>query len=562
MDMYQVAVSSIQTIGVPIVGSSTFGRNNKISDRRVYNMYESDGWMVGYAGYQKVLELVNSSNQFVEGRRIFVSSRSVLVVAVVNSSVWKIDDQIGKSLIGTIETSTGPVYIDENLNGQIAIVDGINLYIYNKFNNSLTKQTGSLYNTLIPNYVRFHNTYFLVGNGNLTSNGAKFYALSYTTDETVDVAIGGELALETAPDYALAAVPLSEKGNNILVFGKTVTEIQNNSPLTKGAQVLLYQRVSTINISYGVASLETIDSTDGMVCWLAINKSSPPVIMYFDGNSHHTISTDGINYLLGKLVNPRQSFGFFFKRDGHLFYQITFYSAEDNMSLAYDFTTDKFYNLSNYDMNYHPARNLIYFNNRSYFISIKDGAIYETNTDITTYDENIVRRTHRNYNPVKNHLIPRQIIGDTYRLGKISTKPFYVRRFSLLMEQGEDLSYTELFYESDNFLPILTEEGERMVTENRDSYLVVEGSGNNNSGSGAVQFNRPAQYTPGADFSYSRDGASTWSYEVRRPLNFTGKRQNIVKWLQLGRMNEMTPKLKFWSYYRVIVGNAEIEVAI
>jgi hypothetical protein len=299
-----------------------------------------------------------------------------------------------------------------------------------------------------------------------------------------------------------------------------------------------------------------------MVCWLAINKTSPPVIMYFDGGSHHTISTDGINYLLGKIVSPHKSFGFFFKRDGHLFYQLTFYSDEDNMSLTYDFTTQKFYNLSNYDMNYHPARNLIYFNNRSYFISINDGAIYETNTDITTYDENIVRRTHANYDKNKNHLIPRQIIGDTYRVNNISTKPIYIRRFSVLMEQGEDLSFTQLFYDSDNFLPILTEDGEQMITENGGFPLVIEGSGGASSSNGAIGVSKLGQYSPGVDFSYSRDGAATWSYEVRRRMNFTGKRQNIVKWLQLGRMNEMTPKLKFWSYYRVVVGNAEIEVAI
>ena len=185
--------------------------------------------------------------------------------------------------------------MDENLNGQIGIVDSVNLYIYNKFNNSLTQQTGDLYLDLTPNFIKFHDGYFLIGNGNKTGNGAKFYALVYKTDDTVDVAIGGELALETSPDYALAACPLSEHGNMILVFGSSVTEVQMNTPKTTGLQTILYQRVPTINISYGVASVATIDTSDGVVMWLAINKSSPPVLMVFDGQSHDTITTDGFN---------------------------------------------------------------------------------------------------------------------------------------------------------------------------------------------------------------------------------------------------------------------------
>jgi hypothetical protein len=34
-----------------LVGSSVFGRYPKISIEKTYNMFESQGWMVPYAGY-------------------------------------------------------------------------------------------------------------------------------------------------------------------------------------------------------------------------------------------------------------------------------------------------------------------------------------------------------------------------------------------------------------------------------------------------------------------------------------------------------------------------------
>ncbi len=556
-----MADSREQELPLTVVGSSTFGRYNKISDRRVYNMYISDDWQVCYAGYKKVLQLEETISGRAEGRGFFTSSRGVLLVAVVNASVWSIDPQFGALLIGLLESATGPVFMDENLNSQIGIVDGISLYIYNKVGNSLTKQTGSLYNTLIPNYIRFHDTYFLIGNGNLTGDGAEFYALIFDTDTTVKVADGGQLALETEPDYALAAVPLSEKGDNILVFGKTVTEVQNNTPKINGDNVLLYQRVSTINISYGVLSVATIDSSDGMVIWLGINKSSPPVIMYFDGSEHHRISTDGIDYLLGKLNAPQKSFGFFFKRDGHLFYQLTFYDPSDNMSLFYDFNTQKIYNLCDWDFNYHPARSIVYFNNKTYFISIKDGCIYQMDTDLTTYDTNIYRKGNINYDEEKNHVIPRQIIGDTFRLDGVRTKPFFVRRVSIVMENGEDKDFSEIVLVGGNSQNIITEEDEDMITEDGNSFIVTENSSSFPSND-IVYTNVAlgADYEPGVFFSYSRDGAASWSNEVLRRSNFIGKRQNIVKWIQGGRMNEFTPKFKFWGKSRFVVGNGTVEV--
>ena len=82
--------------------------------------------------------------------------------------------------------------------------------------------------------------------------------------------------------------------------------------------------------------------------------------MVFTGQGAKRISTDGIDYLLGSLRNPEKSTATFFRQDGHVFYVLTFYGEEDpflvdseridqerqNFTIMYDFTTDKFFNLS------------------------------------------------------------------------------------------------------------------------------------------------------------------------------------------------------------------------
>lgn len=528
---------------IQVVGGSTFGRYLKISGRRVYNMFVSDKFLVDFAGWKKVLTLVSvpsDATNAVEGRGFFRSIRGGFAVAVINNEVWVVDQFTGGRFIGEIRTQTGAIFMDENLSAQICIVDGTSAYILHYAGNAYTltlQESGvEIPTELTPNYVQFHDTYFLIGNGDVTGNGSKWYAFSRATDTTIEEAY--ELALQTKPDYAIAVVRLSEKGNNVLVFGTSVTEIQTNVGGLQG-----YQRISTMNIDYGVLSVATIASSDNMVAWLGINEKSPPVIMYFDGSKHETISTDGINYVLGQLAHPEKSFAFFLKKDGHLFYQITFYDEEDNLTLAYDFNTGLFCHLSDQDLNYHPARQVVYLGNKTYFLSINNGSIYQLSTDFTSYDENIVRFGNENYLPALNHMIPRQIICDTVRLGN---KPdaFSVVDFHVVVEQGNETLYSRAYLEemSQNF--ILTEEGEYMITEGGD-FIVSEDD------------EPVAIYEPRVDFSFSSDGCVTFSNEVGRIMNFSAQRANMLQWNNLGWMNEFTPKLKFWTYGRCVVGNAQ-----
>jgi len=45
--------------------------------------------------------------------------------------------------------------------------------------------------------------------------------------------------------------------------------------------------------------------------------------------------------------------------------------------------------LSDGNLDHHPAIDVVYFDQQSYFLSLNNASMYELSTDLTTFDENI-----------------------------------------------------------------------------------------------------------------------------------------------------------------------------
>lgn len=498
-----------KALPVEIVGSSTFGRYQKIASGLTLNMFISDEWLVNFPGYQKYIELSPAG----KGRGIFRSVRRNIVVAVINSEVWVFNFSDRPTNIGNLATFQGDVFMAENLNNQICIVDGQNAYIIAPdLPYSLTAQ--ALTDGLIPTYVKYHNTFFLFGNGDKSTNGAAWYAYEYLDPE--HIVKNTQFAIQTKPDYAIAVERLPGQGNNVIVFGSTVCEI-----FTQVGGLENYRRNKSINLDYGCISVSTIASSDQFVAWLAVNESNAPVIMIFSGQSAVPISSDGIDYLLGSIKHPEQSTAMFYRVDGHLFYHLTFYNEDDNLTLAYDFITKKFYNLSNENLDYHSATEVIYFEQFLLFASLRNGSIYKMSTDLTTYNENVEGEDPPLVDPDINYVIPRMRICESVR--RPDSSRFIANSFVLTIEQGSDTAVTGLSI----------------------SQAIVE---------------QTLTYIPRVDLSISKDSGITWGSIVGKTLNPVGKRRNILTWGNMGAANDLTIKLQFWGTSRFVVNNAVLEI--
>ncbi len=398
-----------QQIPINIVGSTVFGRYPKISIEQTYNMIISDGWLVPYAGHKVVNEIMENGS----GRGIYHSSKNDSLILVVNNGIYRVDNNLVASLVGSIDTYDGDVFIAENDANQIAISDKQNIYIYNYVTNTVDKAvtTGHDYLGFTPGYITFQDGYFI--SPDLSKSEWRLSTLN--EGKTWPSSSNSVGKFQTKADIPVAAISSPGKGGNLLIMGSSVTELWNNT----GASLFPYQRTSGFNIDYGCLSSNTIAAGDNFVVWLAVNERSGPVIMYTSGGDIQQISTDGINFKLSQLVNPASSYGFIFKQDGHLFYQLTFTDPADNFTLTYDFNTQKFFSLCDKNMNYHVAKRVASFDNTYYFVSFEDGNLYEMNSIYTQYGNDDIQRIR---------------ICQSIR-GKDNSQ-FIATKVSLTMEQG------------------------------------------------------------------------------------------------------------------------------
>lgn len=517
-------------VPLDVVGSTKFGRYPKISLEQTYNMIISDGFLVPYAGHMLVASIVGNS----EGRGIYTSTRYNHMILVIANHVYTVDIDLNVNSVGSIATFEGDVYIDENNTNQIAICDKQALYIFNYVSGAFTKATLDF----IPGYISFQNGRFIAA-----STGTNQWRLSNVGDgltwpnDTFHVGL-----LQTKPDTVVGAQRFPGRGNLLYVFGNTVTEPWQDI----GANLFPYQRNSSLNIDYGCLNPATIAYNENIIVWLAANEKSGPVIAFSTGGDINRISTDGIDFKFTQLTNSSNAYGFLFRQDGHLLYQITF--PDDNLTYVYDFNTKLFFTLCDEAMNAHIAKRVTFFNNNYYFVSFIDGNLYQLSTDFTTYNGNEIPRIR----VCKNVRLPdasRFTVNNlTFTIEQGTQTNVFINE-DLLTEAGEDL-LTEDDQEiiaSDAGLrilidvPILTELGADLLTEDGDILLAT------------VDSDLPYAIPQAVDLSVSKDGNMNFGTIWRKELNPPGVFRNRIIYWNLGAANDFTPQFRFWGLGRFVV---------
>ena len=400
----------IYEIPVDIVGSNTYGRYNKISVAQTWNMMISDDTLVDYAGYAFKLALTDAMTA--QGRGDHTSAVFNVMIVVINNGVFSINTQLIPTRVGSLETAQGEVYISENNAGQIALSDGVHIYIYTPVNGAFVIADINF----IPGFLSFQNSVFIspaIGTNNWRIS-ANNDGLSWPDEPEF------EGKLSTKPDTVQAFVPMPGRGNMGFLFGTSVIE----QWVFTGAALFPYQRTSSFNIDYGCINPSSIAYQGNFIVWVGINEEAGPVIMYTTGGDIEEVSTDGIDYLLSTLTSPEDCSGFLIKIDGHLFYQVTF--KTDNISLILDMGSKKFFTVTDENMNYHIARKVVFFNNNYFFVSFNDGNLYEMGTQYTNYT----------YIDVNVQQIPRIRRCSPIRLP--SQRPLIFKSLEFTIEQGQN----------------------------------------------------------------------------------------------------------------------------
>lgn len=488
------ATQEVQELPIKMVGGVNYGRYPKISAETTINFIVSDSALVPYAGYKNVLK-INAS----EGRGLYASSRGDIMLAVWGGGCWTIT-ATGSTMVptltatfrGALATSTGDVFISENNNGEIAFTDGVHIYVYNyltftyQVSTTFTNFPAALTN---PGYIAFQNGRLIVantGSSNWYLSGANDATKWDTTATTSNHGYVG--ALQTKPDTVQAAVPTPGGGNNLLLFGHNVVEQWQDV----GGALFPYQRSSTFNVDYGTVAASSIASMDDYIVWISMNESSGAALMVIQGGGARKISTDGIDYQLANLTNPTNCEGMLFRQDGHVIYQFTF--PDDNLSFAYDFNTSLFFAVTDENLNYHIARNVVFFKNNYYFVSINGGNLYDFGTEFTDID----------YGDGAIWEIPRIRITAPIRMP--SQRMFILKSVGFTIENGQPNTIDSIGLSSEN-----------------------------------------------VDISISRDGGVSFGQSWRKAMNPIGVRRSRFIWQRLGQSNDVTLQFKFNGFGRFVV---------
>ena len=517
-----------------IVGSTTFGRYPKISQSQTFNMIISDGFLVPYAGHLQVAAVSPQA----DGRGIFTSVRLNSVVAVIGNMAYLMSSDLEVTQIGTLATFSGTVYIEENLNGQIVISDQQNLYVYNwqtPSNPALVTITAATLG-FTPGYITMQNNRIIAA-----AVGTNSWMLSAVGDATSwpgTAAFVG--ALQTKPDYVQAVQRFPGRGNLLAVMGSTVMEPWQDI----GAALFPYLKNSSVNVDYGCLSPATVAWNENYVVWLAANEKSGPFIAYSTGGDIKRISTDGIDFRFTTLTNASNSYGFLFRQDGHLIYQITF--PDDQLTYAYDFNTDKFFTITNEDQNAHIAKRVTFFNNTYYFVSFVDGNIYEMSTKYSTYN---------------GAEIPRIRICKNIRMPDASR--FAINNLTFTLESGTQAQVIEEDdLQTDKGEIIMTDDGQDIVANYPFTYIgpipLMTDSGLNlmtDAGQNLeanVLLDQPYIVPQSVGLSVSKDGGQNFGSVKIKDLFPQGNTRNRLIYWQLGAANDFVPMFQFWGLSRFV----------
>lgn len=536
-------VQNIQEVPVNVVGGNHFGRYPKISVEQTFNMIISDNTLVDYAGYKNILTIADGA----KGRGAYASSVKNIILCVVGSSAYVINDEVNAvELVGNLFTSSGQVYIAENNGGQIAVTDGVKLYVYDygvtpatwktsgidfNFPSSSPSPAIAYYN---PGFISFQNGRFIVCLNNTSTWVLSDYnSANASTSWPADSSHIG--SLQTKPDFVQAVLPFPGRGNTIFVMGRNVIE----SWIDVGAAKFPYQKATSYNIDYGTINPNSIAHLENFIVWLSVNEQSGLSLMVSDGGSIRTISTDGIDFKLGNLSDPQDCSGFLFRQDGHLLYQFTFIS--DNLSYTYDFETHEFFTVTDENLNFHPARDVIFFNNKYYFVSINDGNLYEFGTQYS----------YLQYAPDNIEQMPR--IRITSPIRHPNNRYFVAKSLQFLVENGQP-----------NDIQIFTTiQGGPTTSIDTESQIILATEGGTEISTESVI---PLQTTvtqvasEQIRLAKSINGGESFGSYIHNDMNPVGHRKSLMNFQKLGMQNDLTFKIKFDGYGRFVAQNGTLEI--
>jgi len=256
------------------------------------------------------------------GREAF-TARNGRVFVVSGSELYEIFSSGVGTLRGSLLTSAGEITMAEN-GIQLAICDGVDLYIYTYATNVLLRVVSA--NLPSAASVIFLDGYFII-NRALNSG---IFQISAPYDGTSWAALDFATA-ESSPDNLVRVANIF---GQLWLFGDISIEPWSNT----GAALFPFQRVNnSAKLAVGTIAPSTVMELDNTAFWVGQDFNGAGIVYKADGFSPQRISTEAIELRIQNAPSITTLKAITYQEAGHIFYIITGGGMET--ALCYDVST-------------------------------------------------------------------------------------------------------------------------------------------------------------------------------------------------------------------------------
>lgn len=374
---------------VDLFGVSQFGKSTNVTAQERINCYvefqpgddKSRLAIYGTPG----LELFTSFGD-TPIRGLYVRDDTLYVVH--RGTLWAVNNAGVKTSIGTIDTTSGRVYMADN-GAQLMLTDGTSGYTYTYATSTFAEISDSDYPGAGTN--GWMDGFFIINE----PDTQRFY-VSAINDATSWDALDFASA-ESNPDDLVRVFPDNGK---LYLFGQKSVEFWVNA----GNQDFPFVKISGGAIEYGCASAASVCKFDNSVAFLASNPAGDVFIARLNQGLPQRLSTPELEHIINAYSAVSDASAFSYMVDGHPMLQVNFPTGGE--SWLYDGLSKLWSKLQSHEITRHRAEMGVEFINRIIVSDYANGNLYRLNPDAYT----------DNGQPIAMELISRHVSQGNKRL--------------------------------------------------------------------------------------------------------------------------------------------------
>jgi len=307
--------------------------------------------------------------------------------AVAGENVWKVNAFQQAIRLFSLETTAGYISWSNNTT-QLAIVDSVNLWIYN-FNTGVSTKVDLSAFPPNPQMIYYQDARFVLS----FPNSNQYFYSAQGDGLTWD--INNFIVQQSRPDTSQG---ISGTNERLFLFGKVSTEIW--APVTY-ASVAPFYRDNNFIYEFGLAAKASVikgvidnipnQPVINFVWWLATNVNGQGSFVICTGGTPVRASNDAVDNELAGFDVISDCACVAYKESGHLFIECSFLSA--NKTLFYDVNTSMWFHKERLDGTYSTINSHVFFNNKHYVGSRFLPQISQLSHNYLTDNGNAIKHT-------------------------------------------------------------------------------------------------------------------------------------------------------------------------